>query len=82
MEAAEDLSGTYSRMLRETADGVERLVDQTTTALSPVHQTRAHPWTMMGAALGVGFAIGRLHARARPFTSAVSSAPPLQRRRP
>jgi hypothetical protein len=66
MDLADSLPTTYSRLLKETADSVDRMVDQTTTALSPVHQTRAHPWTMLGAALCAGYAIARLQTRPCP----------------
>ncbi|MBA2487532.1 MAG: hypothetical protein H0V35_15835 [Nitrospira sp.] len=82
LEAAEDLTTTYLRMLKKTTYGVDRMVDQTTTALSPLHQTRAHPWTMLGAALCAGYAIGRLQTRARPSPFADSPFTPLRRRRP
>ncbi len=82
LEAAEGLPTTYSRMLKKTTDGVYRMVDQTTTALSPLHQTRAHPWTMLGAALCAGYAIGRLQTRARSSPFAVSPSTSLPRRRP
>ena len=84
MDLADSLPTTYSRLLKETADGVDRMVDQTTPALSPVHQTRAHPWTMLGAALYAGYAIARLQTRPRPAPfvlspSTLAQAPPVRR---
>jgi hypothetical protein len=81
-EAADDLSTMYLRRLRDTTDGMERLIDQTTTALSPVHQTQRHPWTMLGVAVCAGYVMGRLQALARPFPSAVPPAAHWRRRRP
>jgi hypothetical protein len=65
-DAAEDVTATYSRLLKETTDGVERLVDQAATALSPLHQTRAHPLVMLGVAVCAGYVLGRLQHSARP----------------
>lgn len=53
----------YLHTHKETIDGIERIVNQTASAL---HYTGIHPLVMLGMILCAGYVLSRLQNSARP----------------
>lgn len=62
---AEGATMTFSSMLDQTTETVNKMVDKTKAALDPIHKVEEYPWLMLGSALCAGFAIGLLESRTR-----------------
>jgi ElaB/YqjD/DUF883 family membrane-anchored ribosome-binding protein len=70
-DTAEGATMKFSRMLEETTQSVNQMVDKTKTALDPIHRVDEYPWLMLGGAVCVGFAIGLMESRSRSERSGV-----------
>ena len=70
-DTAEGATMKFSRMLDETTQSVNQMVDKTKAALDPIHKVDEYPWLMLGGALCVGYAIGLLESRTRSQRSGV-----------
>ena len=64
-DTAEGATMKFSRMLDETSQSVNQMVDKTKAALDPVHKVDEYPWLMLGGAVAAGFLIGLMDARNR-----------------
>lgn len=71
IDTAEGATMKFSRMLEETTETVNQMVDKTKSALDPIHKVDEYPWLMLGGALCVGFAIGLMESRSRSQRSGV-----------
>ncbi|MCE3222001.1 MAG: hypothetical protein K0S58_181 [Nitrospira sp.] len=63
IDTAEGATMKFSRMLDETTQTVNQMVDNTKAALDPVRKVDEYPWLMLGGAICAGFAIGLLESR-------------------
>ena len=70
-ETAEGAAMKFSRMLDETTQSVNQVVDRTKAALDPVHKVDEYPWLMLGGSVCLGFAIGLMESRNRSERSGV-----------
>lgn len=61
----------FSRVLDETTQSVNQMVDKTKAALDPIHKVDEYPWLMLGGAICAGFAIGLMESRTRAQRSGV-----------
>ncbi len=71
IDTAEGATMKFSRMLEETNETVNQVVDKTKAALDPVQKVDEYPWLMLGGAICVGFAIGLMDSRSRSERSGV-----------
>lgn len=71
IDTAEEATMKFSRMLDETTQTVNQMVDKTKAALDPVHKVDEYPWLMLGGAICAGFAIGLMESRTRAQRSGV-----------
>jgi ElaB/YqjD/DUF883 family membrane-anchored ribosome-binding protein len=62
-DTAEGATMKFSRMLDETSQSVNQMVDKTKAALDPVHKVDEYPWLMLGGAVAAGFLIGLMDVR-------------------
>ena len=58
IDTAEGATMKFSRMLEDTTETVNQMVDKTKSALDPIHKVEEYPWLMLGGAICAGFAIG------------------------
>ncbi len=70
-DTAEGATMKFSRMLDETTQTVNHMVDKTKAALDPIHKVDEYPWLMLGGAICAGYAIGLLESRTRSQRSGV-----------
>ena len=71
IDTAEGATMKFSRMLDETTQTVNQMVDNTKAALDPVRKVDEYPWLMLGGAICAGLAIGLLESRSRGQRSGV-----------
>lgn len=71
IDTAEGATMKFSRMLDETTQTVNQMVDNTKAALDPVRKVDEYPWLMLGGAICAGLAIGFLESRSRGQRSGV-----------
>ena len=71
IDTAEGATMKFSRMLEDTTETVNQMVDKTKSALDPIHKVDEYPWLMLGGAMCVGFAIGLMDSRPRSERSGV-----------
>lgn len=71
IDTAEGATMKFSRMLEETTEHVNQMVDKTKSALNPIHKVDEYPWIMLGGAICAGFAIGLMESRSRSQRSGV-----------
>lgn len=64
-DTAEGATMKFSRMLDETSQSVNQMVDKTKAALDPIHKVDEYPWLMLGGAVAAGFLIGLMDSRNR-----------------
>ncbi len=65
IDTAEGATMKFSRMLEDTTETVNQMVDKTKSALDPIHKVDEYPWLMLGGAICAGFAIGLMESRSR-----------------
>jgi ElaB/YqjD/DUF883 family membrane-anchored ribosome-binding protein len=65
IDTAEGATMKFSRMLDETTQSVNQMVDKTKAALDPIHKVDEYPWLMLGGAVCAGLVIGLLDSRSR-----------------
>ncbi len=70
-DTAEGATMKFSRMLDETTQSVNHMVDKTKAALDPIQKVDEYPWLMLGGALCAGFAIGLIESRTQSQRSGV-----------
>ncbi|MDR4480594.1 MAG: hypothetical protein R3B37_12735 [Nitrospira sp.] len=71
IDTAEGATMKFSRMLEETTENVNQMVDKTKSALNPIKKVDQYPWLMLGGAICAGFAIGLMESRSRSQRSGV-----------
>lgn len=71
IDTAEGATMKFSRMLEDTTETVNQMVDKTKSALDPIHKVEEYPWLMLGGAICAGFAIGLMDSRSRSERSGV-----------
>ncbi len=71
IDTAEGATMKFSRMLEETTETVNQMVDKTKSALDPIHKVDEYPWLMLGGAICAGFAVGLMESRSRSQRSGV-----------
>ncbi|MEP7153823.1 MAG: hypothetical protein ABI856_19125 [Nitrospira sp.] len=71
IDTAEGATMKFSRMLEETTETVNQMVDKTKSALDPIHKVDEYPWLMLGGAICAGLAIGLMESRSRSQRSGV-----------
>lgn len=71
IDTAEGATMKFSRILEETTETVNQMVDKTKSALDPIHKVDEYPWLMLGGAICAGFAIGLMESRSRSQRSGV-----------
>ena len=64
-DTAEGATMKFSRMLDETSQSVNQMVDKTKAALDPIQKVDEYPWLMLGGAVCAGFVIGLMDPRNR-----------------
>ena len=64
-DTAEGATMKFSRMLDETSQSVNQMVDQTKAALDPIRKVDEYPWLMLGGAVAAGLLIGLMDSRNR-----------------
>ena len=64
-DTAEGATMKFSRMLDETTQTVNEMVDKTKAALDPIQKVDEYPWLMLGGAVCAGLVIGLMDSRNR-----------------
>jgi len=70
-DTAEGATMKFSRMLDETTQSVNQMVDKTKAALDPVRKVDEYPWLMLGGAVCAGLVLGLMDSRTRSQRSGV-----------
>lgn len=71
IDRVEGATMKFSRVLDETTQNVNQMVDKTKAALDPIHKVDEYPWLMLGGAICAGFAIGLMESRTSARRSGV-----------